>query len=328
MSRQDQRHKHILALVAVHPLFALPTPFDNELCGGVTSRRSEQIRTSVRLTYIYFITLPVIIVLLCAKQDAKMRMAKYVCRFQLLALAMVVLISAPSASANANEIMVNKDKEFDEAYWQEFLSTSFTDPQSPTDSKENKNQRELAYTYGYDYPGEICDHSGFLQVDHVGVEKCIRPGQGLCKDGWEFGIYRKGESYFVQLRKESDRNNPVYKRYEGAKELCIGERPGNIAYMSIKFDHGTQYLVGKDVGSSKKRLPRLKIRPQEGKCRGDNKDGRRMLGKCDNEVIVKYRDGAGDDDCLWEVFFDGRTNTCSGSGWVLVPWPDCQADVS
>lgn len=255
-----------------------------------------------------------------------MRMAKYICRFQLLALAMllVVLISAPSS---ANAVMVNKDKEFDEAYWQEFLSTPFTDPQSPTGIKENEHQRELAYTYGYDYPGEICDHSGFLQVDHVGVEKCIRRGQGLCKDGWEFGIYRKGGSYFVQLRKESDRNNPVYKRYEGAKELCIGERPGNVAYMSIKFDHGTQYLFGKDVGSSKHRLPRLKIRPQEGKCRGDNKDGRRMLGKCDNEVIVKYRDGAGDDDCLWEVFFDGRTNTCSGSGWGFMPWPDCQANV-
>lgn len=259
-----------------------------------------------------------------------MRMAKYICRFQLLALAMllvlVVLISAPS-SANADKVMVNKDKEFDEAYWQEFLSTPFTDTQSPTGIKEKEHQRELAYTYGYDYPGEICDHSGFLQVDHVGVEKCIPRGQGLCKDGWEFGIYRKGGSYFVQLRKESDRNNPVYKRYEGAKELCIGERPGNVAYMSIKFDHGTQYLFGKDVGSSKHRLPRLKIRPQEGKCRGDNKDGRRMLGKCENEVIVKYRDGAGDDDCLWEVFFDGRTNTCSGSGWGFMPWPDCQANV-
>ena len=153
-----------------------------------------------------------------------MRMAKYICRFQLLALAMllvlVVLISAPS-SANADKVMVNKDKEFDEAYWQEFLSTPFTDTQSPTGIKEKEHQRELAYTYGYDYPGEICDHSGFLQVDHVGVEKCIGRDQGLCKDGWEFGIYRKGGSYFVQLRKESDRNNPVYKRYGVPRSFAL-----------------------------------------------------------------------------------------------------------
>jgi len=265
-----------------------------------------------------------------------MRIARNACRYQLLALVMPLLMISSSALANAGETAVSDVKEFDEAYWQEFLSTPFTDSQSPTDIiKAEEHHRELAYTYGYDYPGEICDHSGFLQVDHIGVEKCITRGRGLCKDGWEFGIYRKGTSYFVQLRKESDRNNPVYIKYEGATELCIGERPGNVAYMSIKFDHGTQYLIGKDVGSRNK-LPRLKIRPQEGKCRGDNKDARRMLGKCDNEVIVKYRDGAGDDDCLWEVFFDGETNTCSGSGWVFIPWPpqptaspssDCQANV-
>ena len=241
-------------------------------------------------------------------------------RHQLLALVAFLVIS--SAAANADVVGTstkNDDSEFDQAYWREFLSTPF-DAAAANDleSSEHSDQRELAY--GYSSLGDYCDHSGFLQVDHVGKEKCIRRGQGLCKDGWEFGIYRKGESYFVQLRKETDRSNPVYVKYEGATELCIGERPGNVAYSSIKFDHGTHYLLGRDVGS-RNQLPRLKIRPQEGKCRGDNKDDRRMLGKCDKEAIVKYRDGAGDDDCLWEILFDGKTNTCKGSGWVFIPWP-------
>lgn len=261
--------------------------------------------------------------------------AKLTWRYQLLALALSMLvISSARAKANKAGASISTDNdegEFDEAYWREFLSTPFdaasNDVELPHEDRNlaYDNQRDLAY--GYSSFGDYCDHSGFMQVDHVGKEKCIRRGQGLCKDGWEFGIYRKEESYFVQLRKESDRSNPVYVKYEGATELCIGERPGNVAYMSIKFDHGTHYLLGRDVGS-RNQLPRLKIRPQEGKCRGDNKGDRRMLGKCDKEVIVKYRDGAGDDDCLWEVFFDGKTNTCKGSGWVFIPWPQPTASAT
>ena len=257
-------------------------------------------------------------------------------RYQLLTLALSLLVFSSLARAKADGAGTststkNDEGEFDEAYWREFLSTPFDAASNDIELlHENRNvahddQRDLAY--GYSSFGDYCDHSGFMQVDHVGKEKCIRRGQGLCKDGWEFGIYRRGESYFVQLRKESDRSNPVYVKYEGATELCIGERPGNGAYMSIKFNLGTAYLLGRDVGS-RNQLPRLKIRPQKGKCRGDNKDGRRMLGKCDKEVIVKYRDGAGDDDCLWEVFFDGKTNICKGSRWVFIPWPECQANVS
>lgn len=259
------------------------------------------------------------------------RKAKLTWRYQILALALSLLVISSLARAEADNAGTstststkNDEGEFDEAYWREFLSTPFdAAPNDDELSHEDRNlergdQRDLAY--GYSSLGDYCDHSGFLQVDQVGKEKCIRRGQGLCKDGWEFGIYRKGESYFVQLRKESDRSNPVYVKYEGATELCIGERPGNVAYLSIKFDHGTHYLLGRDVGS-RNQLPRLKIRPQEGKCRGDNKDDRRMLGKCDKEAIVKYRDGAGDDDCLWEILFDGKTNTCKGSGWVFIPWP-------
>ena len=252
-------------------------------------------------------------------------------RYRVLALALSLLVISSSARAEADNAGTstststkNDDGEFDEAYWREFLSTPFDSASNDVElthedrNLEHGDQRDLAY--GYSSFGDYCDHSGFMQVDHVGKEKCIRRGQGLCKDGWEFGIYRKGESYFVQLRKESDRSNPVYVKYEGATELCIGERPGNVAYLSIKFDHGTHYLLGRDVGS-RNQLPRLKIRPQEGKCRGDNKNDRRMLGKCDKEAIVKYRDGAGDDDCLWEILFDGKTNTCKGSGWVFIPWP-------
>lgn len=272
--------------------------------------------------------------------------AKLTWRYRILALVLSLLVISSAARAEADNAGTssststkNDEGEFDEAYWREFLSTPFdAAPNDDELSHEDRNlergdQRDLAY--GYSSLGDYCDHSGFLQVDHVGKEKCIRRGQGLCKDGWEFGIYRKGESYFVQLRKESDRSNPVYVKYEGATELCIGERPGNVAYLSIKFDHGTHYLLGRDVGS-RNQLPRLKIRPQEGKCRGDNKDDRRMLGKCEKEVIVKYRDGAGDDDCLWEILFDGKTNTCKGSGWVFIPWPQptvspthkCQANPS
>jgi hypothetical protein len=259
--------------------------------------------------------------------------AKNARRHKLLASAILapLLVISSSALANADVGAATKNDEgFDEAYWREFLSTPFeaaaNDVELTNERKAaDEDQRELAY--GNSYLGDFCYHSGFLQVDYVGVEKCIRRGQGLCKDGWEFGIYRKGESYFVQLRKENDRGSPVYVKYTNATELCIGEKPGNVAYMWIKFDHGTHYLLGRDVGS-KTQLPRLKIRAQEGKCRGDNKNTRRTLGKCDNEVIVKYRDGAGNNDCLWEVLFDGGANTCKGSGWVFIQRPQPTASTT
>jgi len=201
----------------------------------------------------------------------------------------------------------------DQQYWQEF----FRKISSPFEEEEGRELRQHKY---YRKNAEICAYQGFMQVDYVGKEKCLYRNEAICKDGWQLGIFRKDTSYYLQLRRESSPSRPVYINYKDATELCIGEKRGNLAYLTIKVPSGVHYLAGPNVGNPHK-LPRLKIRPQKGGCRGTS-DGNRMLQNCDDdEVIVKYRDGAGDDDCLWEILFSGDTRTCPGSLWGFVPNP-------
>ena len=153
-------------------------------------------------------------------------------------------------------------------------------------------------------PAVQCPHGGALQVPRVDGEVCIRPGQGICADGWTFFIdrYHDGQTYLM-LWNDDDRY-PVVKWFPGAEELCIGERYRNIAYLYVEYGDGTCYLVGPNAGNPYK-LPRLKIVP------GSRDYNRR-------DAIVKFRDGAGDDDTLLSILANGDVETADDAKWMCV----------
>ena len=153
-------------------------------------------------------------------------------------------------------------------------------------------------------PKVQCPYGGALQVPRVDGEVCIRPGQGICADGWTFFIdkYHDGQTYLM-LWKDDDRY-PVVKWFPGAEELCIGERYRNIAYLYVEYGDGTCYLVGPNAGNPCK-LPRLKIVP------GSSDYNRR-------DAIVKFRDGAGDDDTLLSIMANGNAETADDAKWMCV----------
>ena len=153
-------------------------------------------------------------------------------------------------------------------------------------------------------PKVQCPYGGALQVPRVDGEVCIRPGQGICADGWTFFIdkYHDGNNYLM-LWNDDDRY-PVVKWFPGAEELCIGERYRNIAYLYVEYGDGTCYLVGPNAGNPYK-LPRLKIVP------GSSDYNRR-------DPIVKFRDGAGDDDTLLSILANGNAETADDAKWMCV----------
>ena len=135
-------------------------------------------------------------------------------------------------------------------------------------------------------PSGVSCQGGALQVPAVDAESCLRPGQGLCADGWTFfiGTYVGGYSYLMLWY--DDDSAPVFWLFAGATQLCIGERFPNIAYLYVDFDDDTYtscYLASNSGNPNK--LPRLKIVPDADKAKKD-------------DVVVKFRDGAGDDALL------------------------------
>ena len=146
-------------------------------------------------------------------------------------------------------------------------------------------------------PSGVSCQGGALQVPAVDAETCLRPGQGLCADGWTFfiGTYIDGYSYLMLWN--DDDSTPVVRWYPGATKLCIGERFPNIAYLYVDFDYGTCYLASNSGNPNK--LPRLKIVPDADKAKKD-------------DVVVKFRDGAGD-DALWTIAANGQAETGAGA---------------
>ena len=105
---------------------------------------------------------------------------------------------------------------------------------------------------------------------------------------------------FLQLFTEDAPVMPMYKAFQGAKQLCIGEKKGNIAYMYIVFGTGCYWLIGHPDAGRDDHLPKLKIRDQDG-------------------VIVRFRDGPGDMNALWQIYENGMSRTSPYAKWYFIP---------
>ena len=143
------------------------------------------------------------------------------------------------------------------------------------------------------FPSVTCPYGGAMQVEYYGREQCIGVGQGICKDGWQFGINHYGDNTYLMLWREDDPAFPVFRTFPGATQLCIGEQYPNVAYLRVTYDDCLYYLIGPGAGDANN-LARLKIVPDTQKYRP-------------NDVIVKFRDGPGDSNTLWQIFANGAS---------------------
>ena len=150
-----------------------------------------------------------------------------------------------------------------------------------------------------------CPYGGSMDVDYHGKEKCLGVGQAICKNGWRFGIRHYIDNTYLMLWRDDD---PVYLVHRwfvaGATRLCIGEQYPNVAYMRIEFGRNVYYLIGPSVGSAD-HLARLKIVPDTQKYKPD-------------DVIVKFRDGPGDANALWQIFANGVSQTSPDALWYPI----------
>jgi len=151
------------------------------------------------------------------------------------------------------------------------------------------------------WPSITCPYGGAMQVEHYGREQCIGVGQGLCKDGWQFGIRHYRDSTYLMLWREDSPDYPVFWSFPGATQLCIGEQYPNVAYLSITYEDCLYYLVGAGTGDANN-LARLKIVPDMQKYKP-------------NDVVVKFRDGPGDSNALWQIFANGASMTSRYALW-------------
>ena len=154
------------------------------------------------------------------------------------------------------------------------------------------------------YPMGTCPYGGSMDVDYYGKEKCISVGEAICKNGWRFGIRHDIDNTYLMLWRDDDPAFPVYRWFVGATSLCIGERYPNVAYMRIVFGRNVYYLIGPSAGSADD-LARLKIVPDTQKYKPD-------------DVIVKFRDGPGDQNALWQIFANGVSQTSPDALWYPI----------
>lgn len=157
-----------------------------------------------------------------------------------------------------------------------------------------------------------CPYGSALQVMRIGYPVCLEINEILCKDGWKFGIIQTGygnntESHLELRRDNSDNERMVdlvYRKFPTANSLCIAEHHQNVAVLSVGVEDGTWYLACPNAGNPNK-LPRLKI--VEDADSGDR-----------HQLVVRFRDGAGEDDTLWELFANGKTETASDCAWFFI----------
>ena len=100
------------------------------------------------------------------------------------------------------------------------------------------------------WPSITCPYGGAMQVGYYGQEQCIGVGQGLCKDGWNFGISNYDDTTYVMLWREDNPAHPVIRWFPGATSLCIGEQYPNVAYLRVTYDDCLYYLIGPGAGSA------------------------------------------------------------------------------
>ena len=155
------------------------------------------------------------------------------------------------------------------------------------------------------WPSITCPYGGAMQVNYYGQEQCIGVGQGICKDGWQFGIRHHVDKTYLMLWREDQPAYPVYRWFPGAKQLCIGEQYPNVAYLRVVYDDCLYYLIGPGAGSESN-LARLKIVADTQNYRP-------------SDVIVKFRDGPGDQNALWQIFANGFSQTSPDALWYPIP---------
>ena len=151
-------------------------------------------------------------------------------------------------------------------------------------------------------PYITCPYGGSMQVDNYSEEVCFGIGQGICKEGWRFGIDTFDDTTYLMLWRAENPAQPVYKWFPGATHLCIGEKYPNTPYLYVKFQRCVYYLVGPGAGNPNK-LARLKIVPDS------DKSSR-------YDTIVKFRDGAGSEDAIWQIFASGAFKTSRDAWWL------------
>eukprot|EP00563_Minutocellus_polymorphus_P001966 CAMPEP_0181037090 /NCGR_PEP_ID=MMETSP1070-20121207/9213_1 /TAXON_ID=265543 /ORGANISM="Minutocellus polymorphus, Strain NH13" /LENGTH=1054 /DNA_ID=CAMNT_0023114777 /DNA_START=289 /DNA_END=3453 /DNA_ORIENTATION=- len=177
---------------------------------------------------------------------------------------------------------------------------------TPKDNADQVNWKGASASIrGKWWPSITCPYGGAMQVETYGKEQCIGVGQGICKDGWQFGIRHHADNTYLMLWREDDPANPVYKWFPGATQLCIGEQYPNVAYLRVVYEDCLYYLIGPGAGDADN-LARLKIVPDTQKYKPD-------------DVIVKFRDGPGDDNTLWQIFANGFSKTSPDSLWYPLP---------
>ena len=112
---------------------------------------------------------------------------------------------------------------------------------------------------------------------------------------------------FLQLFMEDAPVMPVYKAFQGAKQLCIGEKAGNIPYLYIVFGDGCYWLIGSPMAGRDDHLPKLKVRDRDG-------------------VIVRFRDGPGEMNALWQIYENGMSRTSPYAKWYFIPNAESSSD--
>eukprot|EP00562_Extubocellulus_spinifer_P003916 CAMPEP_0178525466 /NCGR_PEP_ID=MMETSP0696-20121128/30197_1 /TAXON_ID=265572 /ORGANISM="Extubocellulus spinifer, Strain CCMP396" /LENGTH=773 /DNA_ID=CAMNT_0020156881 /DNA_START=57 /DNA_END=2376 /DNA_ORIENTATION=- len=256
---------------------------------------------------------------------------------------------------------------------------------NPASSSSSTGTEEFWNRYlAEPYAIAACSAGGGIEVKRVGNEVCLYRREGICKDGYKFGIVFDNDDYYLQAWSEHYPDHIIYSNFKGAEYLCIGEAKGNNAYLKVGFEGGVAWLMCPDVGNRDK-LPRLKIRarddydPKDPKYRNPKDDekhlvwtpypdkekknkrqdkrrkktekkyasvpetywtpdeydgsggwekadptetwtpggggGRMLQGFLD--TIVKFRDGADEDDMCWQIFLDGQTSKNPGCKWIL-----------
>jgi hypothetical protein len=108
----------------------------------------------------------------------------------------------------------------------------------------------------------------------------------------------------------------VYKAFQGASKLCIGEKKGNIAYLYVVYGDASYWLIGYPDAGRSDHLPKLKIRDSRRRRLNDaakkNDKYEKYLGEY---VVVRFRDGPGITNTLWEIFEDGSDHISPYAKW-------------
>ena len=121
---------------------------------------------------------------------------------------------------------------------------------------------------------------------------------------------------YLQLFDEIAPLQPVYKAFQGASKLCIGEKKGNIAYLYVVYGDACYWLIGYPDAGRKDHLPKLKIRDSRRRRLNDaaktNDKYDKYLGEY---VVVRFKDGPGITNTLWEIFEDGSDHKSPYAKW-------------